>query len=131
VSFDVFVQRFENGDSVPLDHAAVRNALAEASSAPLPVPDGGHLRLKTDDGGADLYGLRPGTMAFMLNRINGLSAWNVIWNIAHTTSAVLLAVGAPAIATTAETLDQLPTELKQAAIVGTDPASLLQVLKAS
>jgi len=131
VSFDVFVQRFENGESVPLDHAAVRNALAEASSAPLPAPDGGHLKLKTDDGGADLYGLRPGSMALMFNHISGFSAWNVIWNIAHTTSAVLLPVGAPTIATSAETLDQLPTELKQAAIVATDPAPLLQVLKAS
>ncbi len=82
MSFDVFVQCFESGEPVPLDRVAVLTALKQASSGEPPAPDNGHLRLETSDGGSDIYGLHPGTTSLMLNHIDGLIAWETIWNIA-------------------------------------------------
>lgn len=61
MSFDIFIERFETGEPVPLDQAAALTALAQARTEPPPAPDNSYLRLETADGGTDFYGLHPGT----------------------------------------------------------------------
>lgn len=124
MSFDIFIQRFETGEPVLLDHAAVLTALAQARTEPPPVPDNGYVRLETIDGGADIYGLSPSTSSLMLNHIDGMIAWETIWNIAHATDAAILSVGGPAIVTQETRLDHLPPELRKDA-VRVDNAGLL------
>ncbi|MCP5070047.1 MAG: hypothetical protein GY946_26050 [bacterium] len=124
MSFDVFIQRFESGEPVPLDPAAVLTALAQARTEPPPVPDNGYLRLKTADGGADIYDLSPSTSSLMLDHIDGMTTWETIWNIAHATNAAILTAGGPAIVTKETRVDHLPPELRKDA-VRVDNAGLL------
>lgn len=131
MSFDVFVQRFENGEPRPLDYDLILTSFGRQSASPLRTPSDGFLELETDDGGADVYGLGPGTEGLMFNNIAGLVAWEVIWKVANDINAVILPVGAPTMVTSASAIEHLPTPLQQETMVITEAIDLHQAILTS
>lgn len=130
MSFDVFVQRFENGEPRPLDYDRVLAIFARQSTSPLRTPSDGFLKLETDDGGADVYGLSPGTEGLMFNHIAGLVAWQAIWKVANELNAVILPVGAATMVTSTSAIEHLPTPLRQETMVITEANALHQAIMA-
>ena len=56
VSFDIFLQSFKDGHAAPGDPAAAWHVLGPYLAAPA----GGHARVRTRDGEADVYGAGSG-----------------------------------------------------------------------
>lgn len=118
VSFDVFVQRFRNGDAATADGEAVQAVF----SPHVAETDGqGFARLTFGDGEADVYGFDDLDSGFMANHITGREAWNILVQAAAASQLVMMPVGCPVSMTDASSFDHLPEVLRsgEVAIVAT------------
>lgn len=126
MSFDVFVQRFESGESATLDPAVALAALQDSGSSVSGGTADGFSRIETTDGGADMYGISVGSQALMVSHIEGAQAWEAVWHLAHALEGIVLPVGATPIVTRNIDLDGLPPELRHECVVVTDSAKFMQ-----
>lgn len=131
MSFDVFVQLFEAGESATLDPAVALAALQDSGCTVSGATAEEFSRIETTDGGADVYGISVGSQALMVNHIEGAQAWEAVWKGAHALEAIVLPVGAPPIVTRDIDLDGLPPELRHQCVVVTDSAKLMQTATGS
>jgi hypothetical protein len=131
MSFDVFVQRFEAGESATLDPTVALAALQDGECSVSGATEDGFSRVETTDGGADVYGISMGSQALMVNHIEGAQAWEAVWEIAHALGATVLPVGAPPIVTRDIDLEHLPPELRHECVVVTNSAKFMQTATGS
>jgi hypothetical protein len=88
VSFDIFFQRFENGEAARGD-ASVALAVLE----PLVRERAeGWARIVTADGEADVYMSDPAS-GLMVNHASGRDVWDVMFELARATGFVVMPIG--------------------------------------
>jgi hypothetical protein len=89
VSFDIFLQAFEDGDAGRGDADAVVAALN-----PMIAQRGkGWVHIRTGDGSADVYGTDDPGSGLMFNHVEGRDAWDVIYDVARLAKFVVMPVG--------------------------------------
>jgi hypothetical protein len=123
VSFDVFLQGFQNGDGAP-------GRPREADDALRPyvrVDSAGHTKLITEDGEAEVYGV--GTDELMLTHISGRRLWDVIVDVARAGDWAILPGDCPTCVPTADMIAHLPDELREDAVVVASGADVLDVIR--
>jgi hypothetical protein len=114
MSFDIFVQRFEAGDTAPADGALVRSMLA-----PYTVTAAGGHTLRFRDGEADLHGFEDLTRGFMVNGASGDEVWDLLWEVASRAGLTIMPVGCPSAVPAEQLLGDLPEPLGvSAAVIG-------------
>lgn len=123
VSFDIFFQRFERGGAALVDMVSVRSALGPfAVSA-----EESFVRVATEDGGADIYGLN-GADGFMANHVEGRQIWDLLVEVSIATDLVIMPIGCPICLTSADQTSALPEDLRNDTVVVTSGADLLTVI---
>lgn len=122
MSFDVFLQRFVDGDTADLDARALRAVLD--SHIARDDRSWKVQRLSFDDGSAEIYGADDLSRGLMLTHVKGLHGWDVIVELARAGSLAVLAVGCPTAVHDASLLLHLPVELRDDAVVVADGADL-------
>lgn len=107
MSFDVFFQRFANGDGESGGNAEAREVLE-----PYLVRDssGAITGLRVVDGSAQLFGL-DGPDGFMANHIEGRGSWDLLVRAARAGRFAIMPVGCPVCVPAAELAAHLPPEL--------------------
>jgi len=89
VSFDVFLQGFENGEAGDF---GAEEAVATLSPH-ITDREGDSAKVTTADGSADVYGPSTGRNSMMFNHIDGREAWDVIYEVALAANWVVMPVG--------------------------------------
>jgi hypothetical protein len=130
VSFDVFVQRFQNGDGAAWDWPAVHEALARLGLRPeevadgteVAVADGGRAEADVDADGAAFF-VRAGGLTPELARL--------VWELAAAGRAVVLPTmdPMPAVLTDASQLEHLPADLDATPLLCESAGELQSVLE--
>lgn len=111
VSFDVFLQRFQDGDGAPADPVLVEAVLA-------PYLDPSRTRLVLPDGEADVYGCeRAPVHGLMVNHLSGSAGWDVLHRLALHAGLAVMPVGCPTAVADEAALAHLPEELRGDAVV--------------
>ncbi|HYB36936.1 MAG TPA: hypothetical protein VEF72_15090 [Mycobacterium sp.] len=132
MSFDVFVQGFQNGDWAEGDGVAVRAVLA-----PHLV---GRQALVFSDGSAEFYARKDQETGdidfgagFMVTNVGGRVAWDVIVAAARAGRFAIMPVGCPVAITDAAMADDLPPDLVAdvGMVVVSSGAELLQAITTS
>lgn len=126
VSFDVFFQRFRNGDAEPGGGDAMREVLA-----PYIVreePEHSFAEVKYGDGMADVYLSRNSMMA---NHISGTEPWDLLVRGARAANWVIIPVRCPTCITEESEREHLPDGLGDAAVLVANGDDLLRVIQAS
>jgi hypothetical protein len=91
VSFDIFLQGFLNGGSGLGDGEAVRELLE-----PLVIQrDNGWARIATADGEADVFGLDDPVSGLMVNRVSGVAAFELLYDVARRAGFGVMPAGCP------------------------------------
>ena len=126
MSYDVFLQNFENGQSSTADHDAVYRLLEPN----LRDRDGSFALLATPDGEADLYGIDDLRSGFMANHISGTAVWDTLYGAATLGPYVIMPVGCPVCLTTEEARRHLPEAFASTAVVISSGAELWEVVSA-
>lgn len=126
MSFDVYVQRFVDGDSAPADTTLLRALLAPHVART--EPDSDFAQLGFDDGTADLYGIGDPGGGFMVNHVSGQQAWALLADVAVRAGMTVMPAGAaPMIATEAMRM-HLPDGLAHDAVVVTSATDILRCI---
>lgn len=128
MSFDVYFQRFEDGDSAPADALAVRAVLEPHVDE---AEDGGVVRLAVGDGHADIHGFDTLESGFMANHISGVDAWGVLVVAAQASDPTIIPVGCPACVVEAGSAAHLPEPLRAEVRLVTSGSELLEVIENS
>jgi hypothetical protein len=124
VSFDVFLQAFEDGEVAQVDADLVTDLVD-----PLVVESvGGFVRIRTRDGGANLHGYDYPSTGLMLNHISGREVWQVLADVARSAGLVVMPVGASVCVPSGTMIFDLPIELRQDVAVIGSGADLLAVV---
>jgi hypothetical protein len=112
VSFDIFLQRFRDGDASSGGREEALRVLRPLLAGP---PDGGFGLVRTDDGDAEVYGLN--TDSLMFTHASGRLIWPVMVDVAQAADYVIMPVGCPVCVTAADHVDELPEALRDTAVV--------------
>ncbi|MFD8013408.1 hypothetical protein [Streptomyces sp. NPDC058955] len=108
MSYDIFVMRFENGETVPLDMAVAREVLDPFVAGRDPGAD--VLSVRTADGQeADVYLNPPDGITF--NRFGGGGVMDLLADLLRRLDAVLVIPGGPVVLQADEARNQLPDVL--------------------
>lgn len=130
MSFDIFLQAFENGDAAERDGAAVRKRLLRAA-APC-EPDDGFVCFEDDLGNADIYGVPDEGSSFdslMFQHVGG-NGFGLIVEIARLADLVILIPGGPACVVHDGQRPHLPPELDDLGVeLVTTGAALLDAIQ--
>lgn len=104
MSFDIYVQGFSDD---PVDAAETIGPVL----APLLSADG--LSISTDGGSASVYGALESPMTrLMFNHVDGVKAWDVIFEVAKAAGWVVMPVGGPICLVNERQMASLPEELR-------------------
>ncbi|MCW5718926.1 MAG: hypothetical protein KIS68_13945 [Bauldia sp.] len=96
MSFDVFVQTFENGGAGVADAEVIRALLA-------PYVRGNETRrLYTTDGTAELFGWDRLSSGFMVNHAGGREIWDVLVRVAKAARPTIMPIGCPVAVTSSD-----------------------------
>jgi hypothetical protein len=125
MSFDVFLQRFVDGEATACDAGAALAVLDPYVAHD--VRTGEMTRAVFEDGDAEVYGTDL-SRGLMLTHISGLAAWDVVTDLARAGSLTILAVGCPAAVPDEDLLPHLPAEMRDGAVVVTRGSELREVL---
>lgn len=112
MSFDICLQSFKGGEAAPGDPQAARLTLEPYLAA---APARGYARIRTADGGADVYGL--GGESLMFSHAGGEVIWQVIVDVARAADLVIMPAGCPVCVMREDMISGLPAELQDDAIV--------------
>ncbi len=102
----VFLQAFRDGNAAEMDTERVEAVLA----AYVQDRDGSFVRLATEDGEADCYGLGEGPL--MVNHASGERIWDVLVEAARAANLAVMPVDAPGCVTDEAMVGHLPEELR-------------------
>lgn len=125
MSFDVFLQRFVDGEATDCDARALLAVLDPYVERD--VRTGELTRAVFEDGDAEVYGTDV-SRGLMLSHIVGLAAWETVTDLARAGSLAILAVGCPAAVPRGNLLPHLPAELREGAVVVTRGSELRAAL---
>lgn len=124
MSFDVYAQRFIDGEPADADSEVLRELIAPHVARVESETDFAELRF--DDGTADFYGGdEPGT-GFMVNHVSGQLAWDLVARVAATGGMALMAPGVPPLIFSEAERGHLPEDLDGEAVVVTSGADILR-----
>jgi hypothetical protein len=127
VSYDVHLQRFEQGEAARVDSPLVWKLLEEAWDLPPDQWGYCHLRRGGDDG--DLYGARQGRPidALMFNHA-GPAIYEFMYSIAVAGDMAILSMDAGPFIVREDQRNNLPPELRQEAVVVESGEALLRAI---
>lgn len=127
VSFDIFFQRFKNGDLAEGDRAAV-----ESLRAPLVERrDDAWARIRTIDGEADLYGVDSLGSHLLINHASGRAIWDVMFELARIGVFAVMPVGCGTYITDSTDRSDLPSEAPEPITVVHSGQDLLDVVESA
>lgn len=126
MSFDVYAQRFVDGEPVDEDSGLVRDLVAPHVAR---IESGSDFaELHFDDGTADFYGIaNPGT-GFMVNHISGDRAWDLLARVASGGDMVLMAPSVPPMIFNDAARRHLPVALQDEVVVLATGADILRTI---
>ncbi|MBS2938026.1 hypothetical protein KDN32_09760 [Nocardioides sp. J2M5] len=111
MSFDVFFQRFRDGDAAPGGGAAMRSVLA--AHVARDEPDSSFAHVVVGDGAADVY-LSDDSM--LANNITGEQSWDLLVEGAKAAGWAIMPVGCPVLITDESGRAHLPDGLGKDAV---------------
>jgi len=111
VSFDIFLQGFENGGRAP----GMPEKANQVLQPYLQVSPEGFTRVITDDGDAEVYGV--GTDGLTFTHASGRQVWKVMYEVARAGNWAIIPVGCPPCVPTPTMVAHLPDELRADALV--------------
>jgi hypothetical protein len=124
VSFDVYFQRFRNGDTEPGGGDAMREHLADYIVRK--EPEHSFIRLEYGDGSADIF-LSPDAMK--AEHVTGKEPWDLLVRGARAAAWVIMPVGCRACITNASDRTHLPDGLNEEATLVMTGDELLRVIQ--
>jgi hypothetical protein len=124
VSFDIFLQRFHEGDAVEGDGQAILSLLEPL----IKERSSGFGRAVTEDGGADIYGLDHPEVGVMINHAEGVRIWDLIVELARVGGMVVMPVGCPVCGVDPEAGRHLPPKAPPFEVIESG-ADLLRVIE--
>lgn len=130
VSFDVFVQRFRDGNAAPLSPGVFHEVFGPHVDRR--EPEHRLLHVRTADGGeADVYADAddPGSSSLMVNHFSGEMVSDLIVEYARRADAVILPAGCPTLLTSAEQRQHLPEALSADVRVVSDGPGFLAAIR--
>ena len=125
VSFDIFLQSFRRGDHESGEGDAAMQLIAPLISQR--TED--WARLATGDGGADVFGIDEPSTGLMFNRVSGVAAWSLLFDVARAAGFAVMPIGCATCVVSAEMLVDLPAELAHDAIMVSSGQELLAAVE--
>lgn len=126
MSFDVYAQRFVNGEAAEADSDVLRTLIAPHVVRTEPEFDLAELHF--DDGTADVHSIgEPGT-GFMVDHVGGDLAWDLLAKVVEAGGMTLLPVGAPPMVFSEAMRAHLPQDLASEAVIVTSGADILRAI---
>jgi hypothetical protein len=127
VSFDIFIQRFEDGGAAQADEAAMSAVLE-----PLLEERGDSwARIRTSDGDADVYGIDDPASGLMVNHASGREIWNVLFELGRTAGLAVMPVGCGTFVFSDDALSHLPDGVPEPIRIPTSGDALLRAVESS
>ena len=126
MSFDVFLQRFADGDAAPAD----ADALLAVLEPLIAVPFHGGAQIATVDGGADVYMSDPGS-SLMFSRPAGQQVWDLMYDLALVGGLAVMPVGCGTGVVDEATLAELPESIPQPVRVVRSGADLIDLVRSA
>ena len=126
MSFDVFFQRFKNGDADEGGGEAMRRVLAPHIVREGPEHD--FALIEFGNGSADVY---LGASDMMANHVSGDSPWDLLVDGAMAAQWVILPVGCPTCITDEAQRAHLPAGLDEDVVLVKTGADLLAVIRSA
>ena len=124
MSFDIFLQRFVDGEAVDADGDSILAILDPLIAG----RSGSWARIVTIDGEADVYGIDNPGSGLMINHASGRAVWDVLFELAERTGMAVMPAGCRWSVTDAGLIDALPAVSPPAAVV-TSGADILATLE--
>lgn len=121
VAFDIFLQAFRDGDAADTDVELILSVVDPC----IRRRDQWCVRIETNDGGADVYGLDTSVRSLMISHASGREVWDLIYDMAQSAGMTVMPTGCPACVTDEDVLRDLPLELAASAIVVSSADELL------
>lgn len=125
MSFDIFFQRFEGGDSATAGGEEARLVLAPYLRPSAAAPE----RIEHAGSVADVYGLNDGGM--MVNHIEGDGLWDVLVEAARAAEWTIMPTDCAVCVFSQEMLDALPEGLDADAVIISSGAQLSELILAT
>jgi hypothetical protein len=122
VSFDIFLQGFENGYGAPGKPDEANRVLRPY----LRVGPTGFRNVVTEDGDAEVYGV--GTDGLMFAHASGRRVWDVMFEVARAGDWAIIPVGCPTCVPTSRMIAELPDELRKDVVVVDSGADVIDVV---
>lgn len=116
VSFEIFLQAFEEGDAAERGGAAIRRFLLAHADAH--EPEHQFVHVTYSDGGADVYGVPPDGAqcdGLMFSRIKG-EALDLVVEVAQLADLVIMPVGCAVCVVSESQIEHLPPALRDGAV---------------
>lgn len=126
MSFDVYAQRFVDGEPADADSEVLRELLAPHVARV--ESDFGFAELRFDDGSLDFYGVDEPGSGFMVNHVSGQLSWDLIALVAARGDMALIAPGVPPMVFSEAARGNLPEGLDGEAVVVTSGADILRTI---
>lgn len=124
MSFDIFLQRFVDGEAVDADGDSILAILDPLITG----RSGSWAKIVTADGEADVYGIDAPGSGLMVNHASGRAVWDVLFELARATGMAVMPVGCRSSVTDADLIDALPA-VSPSAVVVTSGAEILATLE--
>lgn len=121
MSVGVFLFPFAGGDLGQADPAR----LADLLRPHLETDERGFTRLRFEDGGAQLFGTERLETGFSVNHADGLEVWDFLVDVARALDLAIVTPDCPVAVCRPELLDDIPSELREGAVVVTSGAELI------
>ena len=128
MSYDVYLQRFRNGERAPVDDARVWKLLERAWEAP---PDRfGFSRVRRGDDEGDLYAARPGRPidGLMFNHA-AQAIYDLMYEVAVAGDMTIIPPDAGPFVVRAEQVEHLPRDLAERALLVRSGADLVRAVE--
>ncbi|WP_159392933.1 hypothetical protein [Streptomyces cyaneogriseus] len=131
MSYDVFIHRFEEGESAPLDMSVLQEVLSPYVTARHPETGLLQIAAKNDGGEADVY--VNGESSITINHFGGDVIMNVISEMLRRLGAVLILPGGTVIVDRDEDRCQLPSYMRNewSVIVAPSGEEITRAIRAS
>ena len=116
MSFDIYLQAFENGAAVERDGSVIRDLLLAHADEQASGRDFAHVSY--GDGAADVYGVPADgepCAGLMFNHVEG-TAFDLILEVARRSDFVVMPIGCPVCVVSERQVEHLPPELRNTAV---------------
>lgn len=125
MALDIHMIPFEGGDSGVVDREVGDEILDGLATD----REESFLRIVTDDGDAEVYGVDDPSTGLMITHAAGRTVWDVIYLLAKRAGYTVLPVGCPMCITDEEQRSDLPESIPQPVIVISSGADLLDAVE--